>query len=123
MIGVRKIARASILAFAITVPSVNSAVASTAYDGRWSISVATESGDCGATYQFEIGVIEGTVSYQGPANVSGRVSAGGDVSVSISTQTQRASGSGKLSRTTGRGRWTGRSDTSRCSGSWTAQRQ
>lgn len=117
-----KIVRASILASIVIVPAVNIADARTAYDGSWSLSIVTQSGDCAPTYQFQLQIIDGIVSYQGPANVRGRVSSGGAVSVSVSTEGQQASGSGKLSPNSGRGRWTGRSSGDRCSGSWTAQR-
>ena len=121
-IMISKIVRAGILTFIITVPASNIADARTPYDGSWSLSIVTQSGDCAPTYQFELQIIDGIVSYQGPANVRGRVSSGGEVSVSVSTERQQASGSGKLSRNSGRGRWTGRSSGERCSGSWTAQR-
>jgi hypothetical protein len=114
--------RTSILAFAITISAFNIADARTAYDGSWSLSIVTQSGDCAPTYQFQLQIIDGIVSYQGPANVRGRVSSGGAVSVSVSTESQQASGSGKLSGNSGRGRWTGRSSGDRCFGLWTAQR-
>jgi hypothetical protein len=119
---INKTALASILAFVITVPAFNIADARTAYDGSWSLSVVTQSGDCAPTYQFQLQIIDGIVSYQGPANVRGRVSSDGAVSVSVTTEGQHASGSGKLSRNSGRGRWTGRSSSERCFGLWTAQR-
>jgi hypothetical protein len=40
----------------------------------------------------------------------------------VAVQDKFASGSGRLSRTSGRGRWTGRSGQASCSGDWTAQR-
>jgi hypothetical protein len=119
---ISKIVCATILTFVITVLAFNIAIARTDYDGSWSISIVTENGDCNRTYQFDVQIIDGSVRYQGPASVSGRVLSGGGVSVTASTEGQRASGSGNLSRASGRGRWTGRSDTSRCSGSWSARR-
>jgi hypothetical protein len=65
-------ALASILAFVITVSTINIADARTAYDGSWSLSIVTQSGDCAPTYQFQLQVIDGIVSYQGPANVRGQ---------------------------------------------------
>lgn len=119
---INKAVGACILAFIITVPTIGIADARTDYDGSWSLSVVTQSGDCAATYNFQLRIVDGIVSYQGPADVRGRVSPRGAVSVSVSTESQRASGSGTLSRNSGRGRWTGRSTNERCSGSWTAQR-
>jgi hypothetical protein len=122
MIG--KIVRASSLAFVITTLAVNMTAASTVYDGSWSLSVVTNRGSCAPTYQFEIQISNGVINYQGPASVNGRVSSGGEVRVSVSSEGDRASGSGKLSRTSGRGTWSGRSTTSgeACSGHWSAYR-
>lgn len=113
---------ASMLAFVVTAPAFNAAHARTDYDGTWNLSVQTQSGDCAPAYQFEVQVVDGVVRYQGPARVYGRVSPAGAVSVSVSTETQSGSGSGKLTRAFGRGHWSGRSSTQRCSGLWTAQR-
>jgi hypothetical protein len=122
MIG--KIVRASTLAFVITAPALNMTAASTVYDGSWSLSVVTNRGSCAPSYQFEIQIRNGVINYQGPASVNGRVSSGGEVRVSVSSEGNRASGSGKLSRTSGRGTWSGRSTTSgeACSGHWSAHR-
>ncbi len=119
---VRNLFCTTILALALAASAFNSASAGTAYDGSWSLSVVTQSGDCAPSYYFQLQVINGVVHYQGPAKVQGHVSSGGAVSVSVSTESQHASGSGKLSGNSGRGRWSGRSATERCSGSWTAQR-
>jgi hypothetical protein len=122
MVG--KIVRASTLTFVITALAVNLTAASTVYDGSWSLSVVTNRGSCAPTYQFEIQISNGVINYQGPASVNGRVSSGGEVRVSVSSEGDRASGSGKLSRTSGRGTWSGRSTTSgeACSGHWSAYR-
>jgi hypothetical protein len=40
----------------------------------------------------------------------------------VTVQDKYASGAGKLSAATGRGTWSGRSGSARCSGYWTAQR-
>jgi hypothetical protein len=114
--------RLSIVALFMAVPALNAPGAATAYDGSWSLSVVTQSGDCAPSYYFQLQIINGVVNYQGPARVHGRVSSGGAVSVSVSTEAQQATGTGKLSGNSGRGRWSGRSSTERCSGSWTAHR-
>ena len=117
-----KSVRTCILALATTILAFNIADARTPYDGSWSVSITTHSGDCVPTYQFQLQIINGIVSYRGPANVHGRISVGGAVNVSVSTESQQATGFGKLSGRSGSGRWTGRSSTNRCSGSWFAQR-
>jgi hypothetical protein len=123
--SIGKIVRASTLTFVFTTPLVvNMTAASTIYDGSWSLSVVTNRGSCAPTYQFEVQISNGVINYQGPASVNGRVSSGGEVRVSVSSEDNRASGSGKLSRTSGRGTWSGRSTTSgeACSGHWSARR-
>ena len=122
LVMINKILCASILTSFVTAPAFNVAHARTVYDGTWNLYVETQSGDCTPAYQFQVEVVDGIISYQGPASVQGRVSSDGAVSVSVSTETQRGSGSGKLTRGSGRGRWSGSSSTQRCSGSWTAQR-
>lgn len=112
----------SVLAFVIAVAVTGTAAARTPFDGSWSLSVVTQSGDCAPTYQFQIEIVDGIVTYQGAAKVRGRVRPDGTVSVTVSTEDAQASGSGKLSRNFGRGHWSGRSSTARCSGTWTAQR-
>lgn len=122
MIG--KIVYASIFVFVVTALSANMTAASTPYDGSWSLSVVTSRGSCAPTFQFEIEISNGVISYQGPARVNGRVSSNGEVRVSVSSEDNRALGSGKISRRSGRGTWSGRSTTSgeACSGHWSARR-
>jgi hypothetical protein len=93
-----------------------------AYDGFWSISIVTQRGTCDRTYQFQVQIARGYVTFQGPASISGRVSSSGQVRVSVWAGDKHAYGSGKLSRGQGRGRWAGRSRTGHCSGYWTARR-
>ena len=121
---ISKIVRASMVTFVITALSANMTAASTAYDGSWSLSVVTSRGSCAPSFQFEIEISNGVIRYQGPASVNGRVSSDGEVRVSVSSEDSRASGSGKITRRSGRGTWSGRSTTSgeACSGHWSAQR-
>lgn len=120
MIG--RIVRASMLASGIIASTVSIAAARSAYDGSWSLSIVTERGACDPSYTFSVQIINGIVSVPGLVRARGRVSSGGAVSVSVTVGEKHASGSGRLSRTTGRGRWRGYSGSSRCAGSWTAQR-
>ena len=119
MIG--SIVRASILAFATAAASGSSAVAQTAYDGRWSIFIVTTRGAC-ETYNFPAEIINGTVTFPGIVHANGRVSGRGAVRVFVSAGGRSASGSGRLSAYSGSGGWAGGSSEGRCSGYWTAQR-
>jgi hypothetical protein len=115
-----QIARASILAFAL-VASTTVATARTPYDGAWTLSIVTERGVC-ERYSFPVHITNGKVSFPGLVNASGNVSAKGAVRVTVSAMGKTASGSGKLGRSSGSGRWAGRSGEDRCSGTWTVQR-
>ena len=50
------------------------------------------------------------------------VTRSGAVRASVTVQDKYASGAGRLSSTTGHGRWSGRSGKALCAGYWTAQR-
>ena len=115
-------ARAGVLAFVMSAATAGVAAAMTAYDGQWSLSIVTERGPCDATYNFQVLVENGIVRHPNLVRFRGRVYSRGTVRVSVGVMDKYASGSGKLSKTAGRGRWTGRSGTDRCSGHWTAQR-
>ena len=119
MIG--NIARASILAFVVTVPTVSAASAATSYDGRWSLSIVTQRGACD-TYNFPVNITNGAVTFPGLVRASGRVAKGGAVRVNVAAGDKSASGFGKLTQGSGSGRWNGKSGDAKCSGTWTAQR-
>jgi hypothetical protein len=118
---ISNIARASVLALAVTASTAGVAAASTPYDGRWSLSIVTQRGTCD-TYNFPVNITNGAVTFPGLVKASGRVTAKGGVRVFVAAGGKSASGSGKLSLGSGSGHWTGRSGDARCSGSWTAQR-
>lgn len=118
---IRTIAGASIFAFVAATPSFSIAAADSAYDGSWNISIVPERGACERA-SFGVQIVNGAVTYQGPGNLTGNVSADGGVRVSVLAGDKQASGSGKLSQSSGSGRWTGRAGAENCSGTWTAQR-
>src|SRR4029078_7917195 len=103
------IIRACVPAFVIAVPASDIAAAGTAYDCSWSLSIVTERGNCDRSYYFQVQVANGIVSHPNLVKFKGRGSSGGWARVSVSVMDKSASGSGKLSQTAGRGRWTGRS--------------
>ena len=96
--------------------------ARTAYDGYWSVTATSTAGSCGSFFRFPLAVINGRVVSSGVAGVSGRVTQGGAVSVSVRQGNGMVFGAGRLGRSWGTGRWTSRSASGRCAGSWQAQR-
>jgi len=104
--------------------SAPTATARTSFDGKWSVLIVTDAGTCDRAYRYALNIIDGRVTYDDPSfNVSGHVDGRGRVSVNVSAGGQHASGSGQLSGDYGRGRWSGRSSTSACSGHWEAERR
>lgn len=94
------------------------------FDGRWSVEVVTERGDCDRAYRYAVVVENGRARYGGRENfdVNGQVRPNGSVSASISRGQDRANVSGQLVGKTGRGTWT-TSGGRACSGYWNAERR
>jgi hypothetical protein len=113
---------ASIFAFVIFASAVDVAAARMIYDGQWSLTIMTERGNCDSTYHFVVDITNGNVSHPNLVKFRGHVAKGGSVRVSVAAAGKTAAGSGRLTRTSGRGHWAGRSGDDRCSGSWTAQK-
>jgi hypothetical protein len=88
------------------------------YDGLWQVTVVTKSGSCDAQTASTVSVADGKVTGTG-APVSGTVSSGGLVRVSING----AYAAGQLSGNSGSGKWNGASAGVPCSGRWEASRQ
>jgi hypothetical protein len=119
MIG--NIARASLLAlFLASAPGI--AQAGSAYDGSWSLTINTQRGTCDPSYYFQVQIANGIVSHANLVKLRGRVARSGFVRVSVSAGGKTAAGAGKLTHTSGGGRWTGRSGSDHCSGTWSAQK-
>lgn len=95
------------------------------HDGRWSVLVITETGNCDQAYRYEVAVDGGKVSYAGREQVdfSGTVASSGAVKVNIRLGEQGASGSGKLSSSSGAGIWQGTGKNGTCAGRWEAERR
>jgi hypothetical protein len=115
---IRAISCASLLALLIAAP----ASASTIYDGQWSLTISTVKGGCDSAYHFTVDINNGIVSHPNLVKLKGRVAKGGSVHVSVAASDKFASGSGRLTRTSGGGRWTGHAGNDRCSGTWAAQK-
>jgi hypothetical protein len=100
------------------------AAARTIYDGRWSVLIVTQQGSCDRAYRYGVQIVDGRVIYDGGVvNMSGSVNRRGQVRVSVSSGDAYASGSGRMSRSIGRGQWRGQSGGSMCSGYWEAERR
>jgi hypothetical protein len=102
------------------------AMARTRFDGLWSVLIITEQGSCERGYRYPLAIVNGVVQHasnQGDPSfvIGGRVGAGGAVRVTVRRGDQFAEGSGRLSSSTGEGRW--RSPTGGCTGYWTAERR
>ena len=93
-------------------------------DGRWSVLLETQKGECDRAYRYPIAIENGVVRYAGDAgfNVSGKVAGNGSVQGSVSSGQTRASVSGRLAGTSGSGSWT-ISGARNCSGNWSAEKR
>ena len=112
---------ALLLGFASTPSDAARRVGGSAYDGTWSVAIYTQRGACGSI-RVAVRIVGGRVysedqSYQ----AGGGVGANGVVRVSVAGFGRSASGSGRLSRNFGAGRW--RSSRGECSGTWSASRR
>ena len=91
------------------------------YDGMWSVSIVTQKGDCDRGYRYPIRIENGAVVNGGsdPFTISGKVGPSGAITVTVSSGSKSATGSGHLAGNSGGGLWQGGA----CSGTWTAERR
>jgi hypothetical protein len=91
------------------------------FDGQWSVVVVTTKGDCDRAYRYPIAIHGQNLVNAGDTafDIAGKVQGDGAVAVRITYGDKSASGSGRLSATTGTGSWSGGS----CAGTWTAERR
>ena len=92
------------------------------YDGIWNVLIITQAGNCDPAYSYPFRVSGRRISTAGAADVSGSVGGGGSVAVRISAGGSVATGSGRLSGSTGAGRWSAKLSGGNCSGHWQATR-
>ena len=95
-----------------------------AFDGVWSVSIATVNGACPASLRYPalianglVGMASGEYGYQ----ISGAVYNTGGIIVTVSQNGQSATGRGRLSRLRGGGTWM--TADRQCSGTWVADRR
>jgi hypothetical protein len=95
---------AILAAVAIAATGVTDSVqAASRFDGSWTVQITTRRGACDPNSSFGVEIHDGVVS----GAASGRVSKSGAVSVSVSSGGSYASGSGRLSTSSGAGSWHG----------------
>ena len=100
----------------------SAAQARSAYDGSWDLAFVTQRGACDPSYNFTVDVSDGVVTHPNLVKFKGYVAKSGSVHASVTVHDKFASGTGRLFGTSGRGKWSGRAGSERCSGYWTAQR-
>jgi hypothetical protein len=96
--------------------------AANSYDGNWSVTIITQTGNCPSSLRYAVRVAKGRVYGDDQSyDVNGSVASNGATRVTVSEKGQSASGTGRLSGNAGAGRW--RTSTGQCSGQWTAARR
>jgi hypothetical protein len=83
--------------------------------------IITEKGACDRAYRYPVRISKGTLVNAGNDAfvITGKVSANGAVTVTVSHGDKSAAGSGRLSRDAGAGSWRGGD----CVGTWEAERR
>jgi hypothetical protein len=109
---------------ALVLPSAADATARRpgAYDGTWNVTFTPQAGNCHASNTVPFMVAGTRVASAGGGKVTGGVSPGGNVAVTISVGASKADGRGRLAGNSGTGRWSGIITGDRCSGVWQATR-
>ena len=103
--------------------AADAAYARTSFDGPWNVQIMTQRGACDSGSSFGVQIRDGAVFGYGGVDVRGRVAGNGAVQVRVSSGDQSASGSGRLSATSGGGTWRGVGSRGTCSGRWFASRR
>jgi hypothetical protein len=113
---------AAAIAAALVATIPFAARAANSYDGMWTVTIVTQSGNCPSSLRYGVRVAGGRVLADGQSyQVNGSVAPNGATRVTVSEQGQSASGIGRLSGNAGAGRW--RTSTGQCAGQWTAERR
>jgi hypothetical protein len=123
--GVSSIQPAAAQTAAAAMPTQSPKITLTrAFDGVWSVAIATVNGSCPASLRYpaliengRVGMASGEFGYQ----ISGAVYNTGGIVVTVSQNGQSATGRGRLSRLRGGGTWM--TADRQCSGTWVAQRR
>jgi hypothetical protein len=97
----------SAIATSCLVAFTSVAQARSTYDGSWELLFVTQRGACDPTYNFSVNMTDGVVTHPNLVKFRGHVARSGAVSASVTVPDKYASGSGRLSRHSGRGTWSG----------------
>ncbi|MET4346464.1 hypothetical protein [Bradyrhizobium sp. RT9a] len=74
------------------------------YDGSWDLVFVTQRGECDPSYNFTVNISDGIVTHPNLVKFRGYVAKSGPVRASVTVHEKFASGTGKLTATTGGGR-------------------
>jgi hypothetical protein len=122
----RSLARSTLaVASAVICLSSEPVRAQASFDGSWTVLIITDKGECDRAYRYGIRIERGQIIYGGEAGVTfiGRVESNGQLAATVRRGEQSASGSGRLSGSSGAGTWKGQSSTGACAGRWEAERR
>jgi hypothetical protein len=122
---IRKTAAAILLALTVAAALTHSTyvLASTEYDGLWSVVVYTTSGQCDPSYRVSGEITNGEISYAyGSLEVTGHVERSGATHVHVTYGDAHGEAHGHMTATHGSGTWSGNGPNGHCSGTWTATR-
>jgi hypothetical protein len=122
---IRKTAAAILLALTLAAALTHSTnvLASTEYDGLWSVVVYTTKGQCDPSYRVNGAITNGEISYAyGSLEVKGHVEPGGATHVHVTYGDANGEAHGHMMATHGSGTWSGNGPNGHCAGTWTAMR-
>jgi hypothetical protein len=97
------------------------AKAQASFEGSWSVLIITDNGECDRAYRYGIRIERGQIVYDGEAWVAftGRVESSGQLATTV-RRGEHATGSGRLTGSTGAGTWKGQMSLGACAGRWEA---
>ena len=109
------------ISFAAVLGAAFPAASAPSYDGLWSVVIVTEKGTCDRTYRYPVRISNGSLINAGDSAISITVNVrdNGSITVTVSSGSKNATGSGRLSGTAGAGSWSGGD----CAGTWEAERR
>jgi hypothetical protein len=89
----------------VALSAASPSLARSNFDGDWSVVIETRGGACMPTLRYPVAISDGIVANGGetPATIQGRVAPNGAVRVTVQSGGSWASGSGRLTTTSGSG--------------------
>ena len=110
------------LALGLATLPAQTSFAATPFDGKWSVQLTAEAGNCPAGYAVPIRVSNGRVSYSGPFNAraNGKIANNGALQVSFAHSRDVVNARGSVKGRMGSGSW--KSPTKNCRGTWVARK-